>query len=115
MHPLGRSLLMLKQYLDMRLAGAPAWLRVAAELGLILACLALFVVGVLTGHYVLSGVGVLLAVLIAGQGVAVIRHRWRHAQAGPGTAGAMTDSPDQGTQIGESAGDRRSLRKGALN
>jgi thiosulfate reductase cytochrome b subunit len=83
MHPVGRAVLMLKQYLDMRLSGAPAWQRIAAWLGLVTACLVMIAVGVLTGHYVLSGVGALLAAGVTGQGVAAVRRRWpRSRRAG---------------------------------
>lgn len=75
MHPLGRSLLMLKQYFDLRLADAPSWRRVAVQLGLVIACLALIAVGIFSGHYVMSVVGALLAAGITGQGVAAVRRR----------------------------------------
>lgn len=83
---IGRPLMMLKQYLDMRLAGAPAWKRTAVGVGAVIVCLALIAVGFLTAHYVLMGVGAVLAVAVASQGVTAVRHGRRRHQldSGPG-------------------------------
>ncbi len=113
MHPLGRPLLMLKQYLDMRLANAPGWQRVAAGLGLIIACLALIAIGVFSGHYVMTAVGALLAAGFAGQGVAGARRRWRR-QADSPAAGA-TESRELRTPVADEGADPRSPRKRALS
>jgi hypothetical protein len=114
MHPLGRPLLMLKQYLDMRLSGAPAWQRVAAGLGLAIACLALIAIGVLSGHYVMTAVGAVLAVGFTRQGVAAARRRWRRGQAGSELAGPVTEPGEQRSQADDDAVDPRSLPRGVV-
>jgi hypothetical protein len=69
----GRLFIYLKQYLDRRLAGAPAWQRAAAGLGIVLAGLALITAGVFTLHAGFIVVGALLIVATGRQGVAAIR------------------------------------------
>lgn len=78
---IGRPLMMLKQYLDLRLAAAVMWKRVAVTAGLLGLCLALIPIGLLIGHYVLVIVGVILALGIVVQGAGAIRHRRRADQS----------------------------------
>lgn len=70
----GRLFILVKQYLDQRLAGAPAWRRAAAGLGTALG-LALIAAGLLTLHIGLIVAGAILIVLTVRQGAAAIRHR----------------------------------------
>jgi hypothetical protein len=79
---IGRPLLMLKQYLELRLAGAPAWKRAAAGIGLFAICLAVIAIGFLTAHYVLILVGAVLALLMVRQGTAAIRRGRRRGEPG---------------------------------
>jgi hypothetical protein len=72
---IGRTVMMLKQYLDLRLAGAPVWKRILVTVVLIALCLALVPVGLLTCHYVLAVVGAILALGIVAEGVLALLHR----------------------------------------
>ncbi len=57
----GRLLLPVRQYIDMRLAGAQGWKRATAAVLPVLAALALVVIGPLSGHYALAAAGAVLA------------------------------------------------------
>lgn len=71
----GRLFIYLKQYLDHRLAAAPAWQRAAVALGLIAVGLAFIAVGALTVHIGFILAGALLIVVTCGQVVATVRRR----------------------------------------
>jgi hypothetical protein len=71
----GRLIIYIKQYLDQRLGGAPAWQRAAAGLGIAVVGLALIAAGVLTLHFGFVIVGALLIIGMVRQGVAGVRRR----------------------------------------
>lgn len=71
----GRLFIYLKQYLDQRLAGAPAWQRAAAGLGMVALGLALVAAGALTLHAGLIVVGALLIVWTGRQAVTSVQRR----------------------------------------
>ncbi len=71
----GRLFIYLKQYLDQRLAGAPAWQRAAAGLGIVAVGLALIAAGALTLHVGFIIVGALLIVATVRQAVVGVRRR----------------------------------------
>lgn len=90
----GRLLLMLKQYLDRRLAGAPSWKRVAGAIGMLAVCLGLAAAGLFTAHYSLVVVGAVMALGVLRQGAVAARQgrRTRHSVE-PGGPGGKPGGP----------------------
>jgi hypothetical protein len=73
----GRMFLFLRQYLDQRLAGAPAWQRAAVGTAMALLGLALAAVGVLLAHIGFIMMGAILAIAPVCQGAAAVRRKLR--------------------------------------